>query len=150
MHTSVVAATLTYNRFARGPAVQKAMADTPATLLCGTNLTGYPEVTVEWRDNNGTTLTNETNGFTLMHGPEIALIIDPARLEDSGRWVCVLKNTEGSKEVEINLQVGGTSRLLYYCLITCTSDNFIIFQFRQILAEEIKQLLQCFLQVQRF
>ena len=126
------------------------MADTPATLLCGTNLTGYPEVTVEWRNNNGTTLTNETNGFTLIRGPQIALIIDPARLEDSGRWVCVLKNTEGSKEVEINLQVGGTNRLLYYCLITCTSDNFIIFQFRQILAEEIKQLLQCFLQVQRF
>ena len=121
------------------------MADTPATLLCGTNLTGYPEVTVEWRDNNGTTLTNEANGFTLIRGSEIALIIDPARLEDSGRWVCVLKNTEGSKEVEINLQVGGNNRLF---LITCTSD--IIFQFCQILAEEIKQLLQCFHQVQRF
>ena len=131
----------------RGPAVQNTIADTPATLLCGTNLTGYPEVTVEWRDNNGTTLTNETNGFTLIRGSVIALIIDPAHLEDSGRWVCVLKNTEGSKEVEINLQVGGKTLHGKQYWIT-HQLVFSPMQFLQTLAKEMTQILQCLHQAQ--
>ena len=94
--------------------------DTPATLICGTNLTGYPGVTVEWRDNNGETVTDDGLQSSFASGTdEISLVINKTRLDDSGRWLCVLTNTVGTKEVGIDLQVGCKCEFL-------SCNNYII------------------------
>ena len=95
----------------RGPKLHEAVADMPTTLICGTNLTGYPIVTVEWMDNNGTKITSKTQGFTLNNRPDVlSLTIAETAVADSGQWLCVLKTDEGEVKIDIQLsvQVGGT------------------------------------------
>jgi hypothetical protein len=60
----------------------------PATLVCGTGLTGNPTPTVSWTDNNDTEVT-EGGRVTLSSGvEEVSLSLASSARGDSGTWTC--------------------------------------------------------------
>ena len=76
------------------------------SLLCGTNLTGYPQPTVRWLLNSEVVLSG--NRYTYSDGPDVVqLNISNVSLNDNGEWTCQISNTheEDKKEIQTHLLV---------------------------------------------
>ena len=86
-----------------GPSVVATLEGDNATLVCGTNLTGNPEPTVQWMDNNNTEVRRNDSRFVFDDGPEIvSLSIFNVTVEDDGIWRCVVQ-VENASEVQQNV-----------------------------------------------
>ena len=86
-----------------GPSVVATLEGDNATLVCGTNLTGNPEPTVQWMDNNNTEVRRNDSRFVFDDGPEIvSLSIFNVTVEDDGIWRCIVQ-VENASEVQQNV-----------------------------------------------
>jgi len=86
-----------------GASVVATLEGDNATLICGTNLTGNPEPTIQWMDNNNTEVRRNDSRFVFNDGPEIvSLDISNVTVEDDGMWICNVQ-VENVSEVQQNI-----------------------------------------------
>ena len=94
-----------------GPSIAASVSGDNVTLICGTNLTGNPEPTIQWIDNNNTEVNRSDSRFVFGDGPEIvSLTIYNVTVEDEGVWRCsvqVENITDADIEHNITLTVVG-------------------------------------------
>ena len=94
-----------------GPSIAASVSGDNVTLICGTNLTGNPEPTIQWIDNNNTEVNRSDSRFVFVDGPEIvSLTIYNVTVEDEGVWRCsvqVENITDADIEHNITLTVVG-------------------------------------------
>ena len=94
-----------------GPSIAAAVSGDNVTLICGTNVTGNPEPTIEWIDNNNTEVNRSDGRFVFVDGPEIvSLIVYNVTEEDEGVWRCIVQVeniTDADIEHNVTLTVVG-------------------------------------------
>ena len=94
-----------------GPSIAASVSGDNVTLICGTNLTGNPEPTIQWIDNNNTEVNRSDGRFVFGDGPEIvSLMIYNVTVEDEGVWRCSVQVgniTDADIEHNITLTVVG-------------------------------------------
>ena len=57
-------------------------------LVCGKNLAGFPNLDIEWRDNNGALISNGGR-YTFSDSPDVvSLTISDTTASDAGNWSC--------------------------------------------------------------
>lgn len=94
-----------------GPSIAAAVSGDNVTLICGTNVTGNPEPTIQWIDNNNTAVNRSDGRFVFVDGPEIvSLMVYNVTEEDEGVWRCIVQVeniTDADIEHNITLTVVG-------------------------------------------
>ena len=69
------------------------------TLLCGSDPDGNPAPVAEWRDNNGTVVSNGGRYSIVSDSSEVSLTIQGVTANDAGDWQCSLTVEAGSRTI---------------------------------------------------
>lgn len=113
MTTSPVAPSITL-----GPSIAASVSGDNVTLVCGTNVTGNPQPTIQWIDNNNTEVEISDSRFMFVDGPEVvSLTIYNVTVEDEGVWRCIVRVeniSDSDIEHNITLTVVGKTYVRYW------------------------------------
>ena len=88
------------------------------TLVCGENLTGFPNPDIEWRDNNGALISNGGR-YTFSDSPDVvSLTISDTTANDAGNWSCNVSVT-GPNGESTDIQLGRIIELVVVGKLSC-------------------------------
>ena len=101
-----------------GPSIAASVSGDNVTLVCGTNVTGNPQPTIQWIDNNNAEVNRSDSRFTFVDGPEVvSLTIYNVTVEDEGVWRCIVRVeniSDSDIEHNITLTVVGKTYVRYW------------------------------------